>query len=502
MKSRFIITAILLAVSMISSTAGADRQQISRRLIEESRKYSLDSTPTSVPTPTSIPGILQEKYPGSRDWEYIDAKSNSLEEMYGFLPNPISEYTDSIKQAKIDAGVTREHIGCGPLGMIAQFDLLSSMAGYSLFNPQESRIWNGYPSPEPSLSTSTYILKTFQAMDFGSLGSGVLPAALASQANAYMLELGASSVVKNPDGTFEDEDLINGLIYPSMAGPRNMSQAEKEKLIQNEIDLGMPVLWDTVCISNPDKLGPYSSHVMNLVGYRTYEGISASGETLEYTFYDVMMNWGFMDSIVDPIYFTGGNQNIMIPFFQIHDSIRIRPRDYGFPCSYNNAPLTTTVTDVTGREIKVERLRTGYINHYDNSLGADKFDQQFIVLSCNRKDGTSYLRDAYIQYTLPEGSDWIRFDLSLWGDNEKLLNTGTDYVNLEVQDEQGNWVVAERLLPKLLLSGTYLRDFTHFDIHLAHPTKGVRIVAHDSSGNSSSNRGRVVLGNFNAVLPL
>lgn len=503
MRVQFAITAVMLAVSTLSSTAFTPTPIRSHSTDKILERYSFATRAKDVPDVSSIPGLLLEKFPGSHDWTLEESKSNSLEKIYGMETPRIYSGMQSIQQAKTDAGITRKNIGCGPIAIIDQFDLLSTVCGYSLLNPSESRIWgsNSTPLTQPSISSAKYILETAPVHDFGDAGAAMVPTTIANTSNAIMKELGASFVTKGPAGTFEDEDLINSLIYPSMAGPRNMSQAEKEKLIRNEIDLGMPVIWDT--IGGGLSIEPYDSHAMNLVGYRTYQGTSASGEALEYTYYDIHMNWSYTkDSIVDPINFTGGIASVMIPFFRIHDSIRIRPRDYGFPCSYNNSPLTSTITDATGRQVKIERLRTGYIKHYDNSSGTDKLDQQFIVLSCNRRDGTSYMRDAYIQYTLPEATDWLRFDLSLWSDNEKLLNTRVDWVNLEILDKSGDWVTVEKLLPQLLLSGTYLREFTHFYIHLESPTTGVRIVAHDASGNSTSNRGRVVLGNFNAVLPL
>lgn len=76
MRVQFAITAVMLAVSTLSSTAFTPtpiRSHFTDKILE---RYSFATRAKDVPDVSSIPGLLLEKFPGSHDWTLDESTSN------------------------------------------------------------------------------------------------------------------------------------------------------------------------------------------------------------------------------------------------------------------------------------------------------------------------------------------------------------------------------------------------------------------------------------------
>lgn len=407
----------------------------------------------------------------------------------------MSESDNDIQASKELAGLNQNFIGCGPLCLVSQLQYLSMYAGYTSLAKDLSCTYDKRMLEKEIFEE----VHTIPADSPFGQALGIDPnAGTFTFPNDYII--GARNVLQNhyltiPKVTVNGSGLTSvyydndsQIIVYGDSLPSLNSFSVKINNIKESIDNGMPVVWWTF-----GQAGYYSDHYMNIYAYENWTGTDTNGNTLNHLMFKLRFNWGekkiiYMDSdLLDAV--NGG----FIFFEETHDKILINPSDYHFKCQYYFDEKGKYVTPSVGNEVfYTNRLRTGYINHFDSNQ--THVDARYIVLSAKRENAG----EAYLEYTFERDIDWVYFDVSWWSDSEQITQYGGEAL-LQYKDANGSWVTAINLLTDL--PSPYLSTLPEYPTKLCYrfdkPIREFRFYVRTDSPTGSRNKGRLVVGEIN-----
>lgn len=250
--------------------------------------------------------------------------------------------------------------------------------------------------------------------------------------------------------------------------------------LKDSIDDGMPVIWWTT-----NGAGEFSNHYMNIFGYETWKAIDDNGNAQEHLMFKLRYNWGEQDIYMDSDVLNAVNGGFIF-FEETRKHVSLIADDYGFPCSYNNNAESKTVYKF-GIPVYTERLRTGYINHYN----ANVLDDQRLVLSSKRE---SY-NEAYITWRFNEPIRSFVIGLTAWSSGEWISGEAT--IEILCSGNGGN--KKEEIKQSSLSSSYYYPHSYHFTFDENQSVDEVTLTAKSLYVGNDRNKGRVVVSGISAV---
>lgn len=475
----------------------------------------------------SVANNLMKRFNGYKNWTKTTNSKDvgyyhkiAYNDTRDFNPKEIDEDNDIIQAAKRSANLASDYaIGCGPLSMFCQFEFLARYAGYQLISP---KLYNqkdiipfsqydsekDYPiSDEESFGAKKLAKEIFENTDtiaVDSTGTFTWPSEVIDSSMELLEKYGLAQsfyTISTDDNGNEVREKHysrqNSAIIVKGDLIANASSFEtKINNIKRSIDNGMPVIWWTL-----PNAGGYKNHFMNIYGYEYWKGTNDNGNEMTHLMFKLRMNWGmttevFMDS--DLLRAINGG---FIFFCETRYKASLRPNDYNYECQYFfNEQSKTVVPSVGSIVFQTNRLRTGYVNHYDSTN--TKVDRQYLTMSPDRKDAGV----AFLEYSTTQKIKRINIELCWWGHSEGVVPiTGT--VLIQYKKEDGTWATALDLqtinpsIPRYCESPmTYMCVFeeasTQFRIY----------VACADVPTSNKNKGRLIIGNliayYGGLLPL
>lgn len=467
-----------------------------------------DIRPASVPDGASevleeyeVSSHLSKRFSQYTTWSK-SSNTGYVADTYGGNPVEIDEYDAYIQQAKANANITYNAIGCGPLSMVSQFDYLARYAGYlSISSNLESSIQTSNAPARTSLATEIFEnTDTIPADSFLGQLFGVDPNAgtftfLGEVINSsreilenHYLAIKKTETIVDEEGntstrTYYDNDsmiIVNGDTVPNLS-----SFSTKINNLKDSIDNGMPVIWWTL---GESKAGAFGNHFMNIFGYEYWIGTDELGNTKTHLMFILRYNWGinaiYMDSdVLDAV--NGG----FIFFEETHEKNLIMPSDYDYACQYFFDERTKIVTPTIGNNFTTKYLRAGYVNRYDNS-NTTIVDQQISLSSKRNNAGV-----AYIHYKFDKPVEWIYLQASWWSTAEGMI---VDKALIQYKDNLGNWVTQFDLQEDVSGSLSSLIDYkSNIRCTFDNPITEFRIFVKCNNPIGDKNKGRLVIGALN-----
>ena len=443
---------------------------------------------------SSVEPHLISRFPGYSSWHKTGSGSNSVSFTYVGEPLEVDESDPDIQISKDLAGITYDAIGCGPLAMVSQFDYLARYSGYTSLakNPDaisDKRLLareifeNTYTIPADSW------LGELLGVD-PNAGTFTFPSEFISGARTVLKNhyLAIPKTGINDEGntyTYYDNDsqiVVYGDTLPSLS-----SFSTKINNIKDSIDKGMPVVWWTF-----GDAGEFSNHYMNIFAYETWVGTNADGQITSHLMFKLRFNWGIDDVYMDSELLRAVNGGF-IYFEETHEKALINPSDYNFNGQYYFTNYGKYVTSSVGyKTFYTNRLRTGYVNHYDSTN--TYVDAQYLVLSAKRANAGV----AYLEYTFNTPIDWIYFDVRWWSSSEGISQFNGEAL-LQYKDSSGNWVTAIDLQRDI--SYPYLSTLEDYPSKLHYrfdqPIYEFRFYVQSNNPTGDRNKGRLVIGELN-----
>ena len=452
-----------------------------------------------------VPTHLNTRFPEYSNWESVSSKY--VGDIYSCNPIEIDENAEYIKEAKRNAEIEYNYIGCGPLALYCQLDYIARSAGYSSIANNLEEIDNLELSSAPNATklaeeifrnTETYPADSIWGEIFNispDAGTFTFPSDFIDSAREILARRGLNeyTLVENIDEetneiTYDEEYFEeNQEIYVHGDSIVNLeSHQVKINNIIDSIDKGMPVIWWTT-----DGAEEFSNHYMNIFGYEYWNGIDENQNEKTHLMFLVRMNWGIMDVYMDSDILNALNSGFI--FFEERDNrALIKESDYQFSDEYSNQETTNYIfiNDGKGTEglgyFTVRRLRVGYIT-YDNSENSKKI----IMSAKNINAGTAYLQYDFNNYVRS-----IAFNVGWFSDEEGIYNSNDGTALVQYLNSDNNWITALDLMSinnfsvdKDNLTSVYVK----FNEHI----KKFRIIVNANNSTNTDNLGRLVLGTMN-----
>lgn len=163
---------------------------------------------------------------------------------------------------------------------------------------------------------------------------------------------------------------------------------------------------------------------------------------------------------------------------QIHEAVyTMNPADWGFDERYyfSNEGIKNKNININELSINTNRLRCGYI------------EEEYINLSPNRYNAG----DSYLELTFDEPIYKLDSNLSFWGPNEQMFSNQGDYFYVQYINESNSLVSSENLLDVL---STNRNSQSNLSFSFPNGTTYIKFVAHKNIPNTSSNKGRISIG--------
>lgn len=412
----------------------------------------------------NVKNHLQENYPEYR-WVREDEKCRLTSDITTSIPLEMrtkkiysdSEFRAAIRRANVGNYTT--YGGCGPIAMVGILDYFARYLGYS-------EIINDPTDSGQRIDLITEVLKN---TDFSLLGSDdetlVWPSDFVSCFNTIINNYGLNNIIHaNAKYTLFDgnkEAFWNDVI--------------------SSIDNGIPVTMFVGAVANKDV---FSKHYTNIYGYENWIGISnESNQKLQKAFLKARVNIGKDDGYYcDSDIFN--NLQVGIITYEINYSNNYTFNDYDFSNYFVNSSgggqyyFTEKDAQVVLNNdyvLETKRLRTSYI------------ENEFLVLSPGRKNAGT----AFLDITFPHNFSKFSFTASLWSDKEGI-NDETFKLQIIENGDWKDYFVAD--LSKL----SYLKEYPNqFNFLFPKQTNRIRFYANYYNPQSSKNRGRICLDNFN-----
>jgi hypothetical protein len=421
--------------------------------------------------------------------------SSSVAYTYGDIPVEISEWSDYIQTAKNLAGLDQNYIGCGPLALVSQYEYFARSAGYTTLATDPDFAYDRIMlAAEIFEEVPTIPADSILGQIFGvdpNAGTFTLPSSFIYGARQVLQNhyLAIPKIGIDDEGeeyTYYDSDsqiVVYGDTLPSLN-----SFSVKINNIKDSIDNGMPVVWWTF-----GDAGDYSDHYMNIYAYETWLGTDAYGNTTTHLMFKLRFNWDdsltiYMDS--DLLNAVNGG---FIFFEETHEKALFNPDDYGYECQYFFYEIEKYVTSSVGNKtFYTNRLRTGYVNHYDPTN--TYVDAQYLVLSAKRTGAGI----AFLEYAYNEPIEWVYFDARWWSSDEGISIYSGEAL-FQYKNASGNWVTAidlQRDIPYPYLST--LEDYpTKLQYRFDEPVYEFRFYVESFYPTGDRNKGRLVVGELN-----
>lgn len=442
----------------------------------------------------TIVSYLEKKFTEKCVWNQDLLGSNSVSSTYGGNPIETDENNSLIQLAKKDSTINKyDAVGCGPLSLITQLDFLSRYAGYSQFltnpdsNDQRINLYKDIFNTIRTFPKNGEPALTLELMGFTfDKGTFTFPHDLISGTNQLLLDYNITNGIGaedfNSDGTYKKMINVRGDVLPSFASINN-----KLNTLITSIDKGMPViLWTT------NDAGQFKNHFMNIFGYEYWVGIDEHGNSKSHLFFKLRMNWNYRDVYMDSDVLNAFNCGLIL-FEEELPRVTMSPSSYHFPQSYNNSVLTKQL-NFNGTLITTKRLRTGYINE-DGFAGTGKRN---ITMSPKKKDAG----EAFLEYNLYKPINFIYFDIRFWSSLESL-NSSNGEAYLEYKDGAGNWSLAIDFLSSPQYSNGLSSNPDNpnkYRFDFPYGTRDFRFISYAANPtNTSTNKGRIVIGNLGIV---
>ena len=376
------------------------------------------------------------------------------------------------------------HIGCGPLAMIGQFEYLSSAAGYSSLI---SDITNNDQKKEMAKE----IISETSIVPLGDNGSYCFPYDFIKTACKILEKRSLVNYEwEEPYGLAPIKNYIREGSRIYVYGDSVINTSSKEEKINNikdSIDKGMPVIWWTA----PLVAGGYSSHYMNIYGYEYWQGARGENDVKEHLMFKLRMNWGLENTIVylDSDLLEYENSGF-IYFEEVGNRALIEKEDYdAFSNSYpSNEVSILQITDKTSSVYYTRRLRAGYIGE-ENENG-NIINGQIMISPKKIGEGT-----AYISYLFNDCVEWLTLDVG-WASLNEGINSDNGSVLVQYKDINGYWVTAFDLLNEVTLS-TDEENLTTINVFFEEYAQEFRIIAYSIENLDNVDREKLIIGTLN-----
>jgi len=436
---------------------------------------------------------LSERFSEYTNWHKLS--SNSVSSIYFGNPIESNECNYIIQSAKSLANITSTAIGCGPLAMLTQFDYLARYAGYSSISRDLDIAYNKMMlAKEIFERTPTIPAESPLGQFFGvdpNDGTFTFPYNMINTSREMLKDRGLAiekNQVREDGSTYNYYDRDSQIYVYGDSIPSILLFGTKINNLIDSIDNGMPVIWWTT-----GDAGNFSNHYMNIFGYEYWIGTDDFGNTLTHLMFKLRYNWGIDDVYMDSDTLDAVNGGFIF-FEETHEKALFVKECYDFwECQYFFDERQSYILSVLSNKYAyTNRLRTGYINHYDSTNSY--VDNQYLTLSAKR-NGAGV---AYIEYTFDTPVEHIFLYARWWGSNEGIT-ASSGSVLIQYLDSSNNWVTAFDLLDGLLYQQlpTIEDMLTGVSCRFNEPTYTFRIYVSTNYPNGSSNKGRLVIEEMN-----
>lgn len=301
-----------------------------------------------------------------------------------------------IHAAEQAAGWTGSAIGCGRLAIISVLDYLYRSAGYyEIGNPTNDEAYLTELVTNVINNTGAISLDIVNAGTYSDMA--LMKMGLRDLFHFYHLDRPLDI------GTFYPYD-DPFLLVDAPSSAWDWTADERIESVVSSILGGMPVIWRTWGTMP----GSYQAHYMNLYGYETWE--CGQGDNYQsHLMFKVRMNHGRFDetNYADSSWVGNSFYGTIITVRERFEHFGYEYDEFGFPCSYNDTPITTTHFH-GWNHCSVTRLRTGTVRHYDQN---GIFDSYRLTMSAQRNNYT----DSYFDFNLPKKAVKATYYLSKWG---------------------------------------------------------------------------------------
>ncbi len=495
----FIVCLVTLVFNMtcVSNKEFKGRYEVNAPQMteEELKEYYIknDIRPASVPkdiatllTKETVSNHLSDRFPEYPQW--MKSTGVSVSNTYGKDPIITNEDDNITQIAKHNAGISYEYIGCGPLAMVTQFDFLARAAGYH-------SIMEDADSKEEQLNLQTQIFKETSTIPTFN-GTFTFPSDLILSCKRLLEDkyLGYWTTKETIDNdgnvntsTYYERDsqiYVYGDTMPSFA-----KLSTKINNLMDSINRGMPVIWWTA-----GGAGEFSNHYMNIYAYEYWVAVDDNGHMKTHLMFKLRCNWDeeediYMDSDVLDAINCG-----FIYFEETRDKSLVKPKDFDFPCQYENIEnfRYTYASEGKNYDILTKWLRTGYVNHYNSTN--TMVDKQLLVLSAKRENAGV----AYLELKLPVLVQEIYFRARWWSNSEGI-NRSSGSAVVQYKNGQDEWVTAFDFLEDIPYPGLSYLDEYPTDISIKFPisSNSFRIYIQTDDATGNRNKGRMVIGDMN-----
>lgn len=494
---------------------------------DELKQYYIENSvyPASAPPDTSsildgrakVANNLEKRFPAYKNWSKTqnsrdvgDVFKRTINDTRDFNPKEIWESSDIMQNAKRNAHLHPDYaIGCGPLAMVSQFEFLARYAGYQVISPrlyskndivpfdQYDPAKAGIISDDEVFGLGKLAKEIFEntsTLAIDDSGTFTFPEEVIDSSRE-LLERYGLAVSYNVTKTDENGNETTTKYYSSdesaifVSGDCTANLSSFDTKINNlkrSINKGMPVIWWTL-----GNAGDFKNHFMNIYGYEYWKGTDNNGIEKTHLMFKLRVNWGVTDEVFMDSDLLKAINGGFIYFSETRKKASVRPSDYNYACRYNFQEESQTVVPSVGEiSFQTKRLRTGYVNHYDNTNTT--VDGQYLTMSPDRKDAGV----AYLEYSTSQSICRINLELCWWGNSEGLTPiTGTVLIQYKTGDN--TWETAIDLQATIPGIPSYYLSPQNYTCFFDNPTTTFRIyVACADTPTSNKNKGRLVIGNM------